>query len=90
MSFEREQEFLEKAFKMQCRFVGIKYKKKEFKELGFWQKHSWSHREEERFRRWFVREIRKDLKMSNASANMEWLLYSLAYCWDYRKPPQND
>lgn len=86
MSKTPEEIFIEKALKMQCLFIGIKYSKKLVNKEGFYLNYSWSIREENRFRSWFIKEIRKDLKMSNSSAIVEWYLYSIAYCWTYRLP----
>lgn len=84
---KKYQAFLEKALKMQCRFIGIKYSKKLFDSDSKFIKFTWSFREEERYRKWFIKTARKDLKISNSYAKMFWNYYYLVYAWDYRVAP---
>lgn len=83
----KDYKFLVKALKMQCRFIGIKYNFNFFKKNEFWRKYSWSSREEGRFRSWFIKEIRKDLKISKRAAIEEVNWFILQYSWTYRMPP---
>lgn len=61
--------------------VGVKYSQEFIKKENWYLQHSWNEQQEKEFRAWFIKNIKKDLKISNRKAELEYTWFNLTYGW---------
>lgn len=79
-------DFIEKALNKLFQCVGFKEWDKEFtKQEGWYLQKTWSKSESEEFKKWFITEIKKDLKYTTTAAEKEWSWFDLMWGWKEAK-----
>jgi len=75
-------EFLDKAFDKLFQSVGFEKWDKEFSEKPDWYlQKTWSSEQSKEFKKWFLTEIKKDLKFKKERAEKEWAYFDLMWGW---------
>jgi hypothetical protein len=74
--------FLEKALNKMFQVVGMKKWNKTFTEQPDWySQKTWTFEQKEEYKKWFLMEIKKDLKLNKRSAEKEWSWFDLMWGW---------
>ena len=55
----KDQEFLDKILRKMFKIVGAKYTRKFTEQPEWYKKHTWDERQEDKFKRYFIKEIRR-------------------------------
>ena len=75
-------QFHEKALDEMFVAVGLPKWDKEFtKQDGWYAKKTWTEKRESDYKKWFLKEIKKDLKVNKVTAEREWNWFSLMWGW---------
>ena len=76
------EDFIEKAFNKLFQSVGLEKWDKEFTKQDNWYTlKTWTKAESEKFKQWFIQEIKKDLKYTSRAAEKEWAWFDLMWGW---------
>lgn len=76
------EQFLEKAMNKMFQFVGFKEWDKKFTEQNDWYlQKTWTSDQSNDFKKWFINEIKKDLKIKKDQAEKEWQWFNLMWGW---------
>ena len=76
------QEFLDKAFDKLFQAVGFESWDKEFTKRDDWyMQKTWTADQSNEYKKWFLTEIKKDLKLKKTQAEKEWLWFNLKWGW---------
>lgn len=79
---KRENEFLEKALDKMFQMVGFDKWDRDFtKQLDWFTQKTWSENDIKNYKSWFLKEIKKDLKLNKQSAEKEWSYFFLMWGW---------
>lgn len=74
--------FLEKALNKMFQAVGMEKWDKEFTKQSEWYSlKTWSANDAEVYKKWFLTEIKKDLKLNKTQAEKEWGWFYLMWGW---------
>jgi hypothetical protein len=74
--------FLEKALNKMFQAIGMEKWDKEFTSKQDWyQQKTWTVEQREAYKKWFLKEIRTDLKLTKTSAEKEWSWFHLMWSW---------
>ena len=67
--------------------VGEKYPNKELTDQSNWyEKHSWTQKDEEKFKQWMISYFRKKLRFTKKRAESEVSMFLLNYSWTWKFP----
>jgi len=76
------QDFLDKAFNKLFQSVGFESWDKEFSKREDWyMQKTWTTDQSEDYKKWFLTEIKKDLKLKKDRAEKEWQWFNLMWGW---------
>ena len=76
------QDFLDKAFNKLFQAVGFESWDKEFSKREDWyMQKTWTTDQSEDYKKWFLTEIKKDLKLKKDRAEKEWQWFNLMWGW---------
>lgn len=74
--------FAEKAFDKMFQVVGFEKWDKEFTKQSDWYlQRTWTSKQSNDFKKWFLTEIKKDLKLKKTQAEKEWQWFNLSWGW---------
>lgn len=75
-------DFLSKAFDKMFQAVGLEKWDKEFTDQQDWYlKKTWTAEQSNDYRKWFLTEIKKDLRLKKDQAEKEWQWFNLMWGW---------
>ena len=75
-------QFLDKAFDKLFQSVGFKKWDKEFSKRQDWYlEKTWTKEQSNEFKKWFITEIKKDMKLKKQQAEKEWQWFDLMWGW---------
>ena len=76
------QEFLDKAFDKLFQAVGFENWDKEFTKRDDWyMQKTWTTDQSNEYKKWFLTEAKKDLKLKKTQAEKEWSWFNLMWGW---------
>ena len=79
---KKEQKFFYKVLNKMFKLVGFKGYDQNFTKKKEWYKlRSWDKKQEDKFRKYFILNAKKDLKYSIKNANREFLWFNLVFGW---------
>jgi hypothetical protein len=79
---KKENEFLEKALDKMFQMVGFDGWDREFtKQPDWFTQKSWPEKDIKNYKSWFLKEIKKDLKLNKQLAEKEWSYFFLMWGW---------
>lgn len=74
--------FLDKAFDKLFQAVGFNEWDKEFTKRNDWYlQKTWTKEQSAEYKKWFLTEIKKDLKLKKNQAEKEWAYFDLMWGW---------
>jgi len=74
--------FLDKPFNKLFQAVGFTEWDKEFTKRNDWYLHkTWTVEQSNEYKKWFLTEIKKDLKLKKQQAQKEWEWFNLMWGW---------
>ena len=77
---------MDKAMNKMFEAVGLKQWDKEFtKQDGWYTQKTWTKDQSNDFKKWFVQEIKKDLRLKNRQAEKEWQWFDMMWGWKESK-----
>ena len=77
--------FIEKALIEMFKRVDAEYTKEFVKQPDWYLKHEWTAEEENDYCKWFLKEIKKDLKLNKKEASKEFQWFCLDYGWKLKE-----
>lgn len=74
--------FLDKAFNKMFQAVGFEKWDRAFcdQENWYWQR-TWTKDQSNEYKKWFITEIKKDMKLKKQQAEKEWQWFDLMWGW---------
>lgn len=76
------QQFLDKAFDKLFQAVGFEKWDKEFTKQDDWYtRKTWTSEQSNEYKKWFLAEVKKDLKLKKIQAEKEWNWFNLMWGW---------
>ena len=86
---EKINAFIEKALVEMFERVNAEYTKEFVARLDWYQKYSWTQEEEDAYRDWFLKEIKKDLKLTKKEGLKEFQWFCLDYGWKLKESQES-
>lgn len=79
---KRTDQFMEKALDKMFQAVGFECWDREFTKQDEWySKKTWTADQLNNFKKWFIKEIKADLKLNKIQAEKEWRWFDLMWGW---------
>jgi hypothetical protein len=76
------QAFLDKAFDKLFQAVGFESWDREFTKREDWYlQKTWTTKQSNEYKKWFLTEVKKDLKLKKIQAEKEWNWFNLMWGW---------
>ena len=83
MKKDKTNKFIEKALDKMFQAVGFEGLDKEFTNNNpdWYSQRTWTREQAQTFKKWFLKEIKKDLKLNDHQAQKEWGWFFLMWGW---------
>ncbi len=90
MNSTKTNKFLTKALNKMFSVVGMKGWDKDFtKQENWFSLKTWTTKQRDQYKKWFMSEIKKDLKLNKKLAEKEWSWFYLMWGWKEEESLQN-